>query len=71
MGPYASSGKYVASGEFFNNYPIYTGPNGSTYWKIYYRSGGVWAGNWVLNGNVHEDAHGVVAYFNTLFSPKI
>ena len=71
MGPYSSSGKYVASGEFFDGYPVYTGPNGSTYWKIYYRSGGAFAGHWVLNGNVHEDAHGTVAYFDNLFSPKI
>ena len=70
-GPYASSGKYVASGEFFDGYPVYTGPNGSTYWKIYYRSGGFAAGHWVLNGNVHENAHGTVAKFDNLFAPKI
>ena len=65
-GPYGSSGKYVASGQFFNNYPVYTGPNGSTYWKIYVRK----AGHWVLNGNVHEDWHGTVAYMHSLFSPN-
>lgn len=70
-GPYASSGKYVASGQFFNNYPVYTGPNGSTYWKIYVRSEGPAAGKWVLNGNVHEDWHGTVAYMDSLFSPLI
>lgn len=70
-GPYASSGKYVASGDFFNNYPIYTGPNGKTRWKIYVRSQGSLAGKWVLNGNVHEDMHGVVAYMDSLFSPLI
>ena len=70
-GPYASSGKYVASGEFFDGYPVYTGPNGSTYWKIYYKNTGAGTGNWVLNGNVHHDWHGTVAYFDTLFSPKI
>ena len=70
-GPYGSSGKYVASSQYFNSYPVYTGPNGSTYWKIYYRSGGFAAGHWVLNGNVHENAHGTVAKFDNLFAPKI
>ena len=70
-GPYASSGKYIASGEYFNDYPVYTGANGRTYWKIYYRSGGFFAGHWVLNGNVHENAHGTVAKFDNLFAPKI
>ena len=70
-GPYSSSGKYVASGEFFNNYPIYTGPNDRTYWKIYVRSQGPAAGKWVLNGNVHENWHGTVAYMDSLFSPLI
>ena len=70
-GPYASSGKYVASGQYFNNYPVYTGPNGSTYWKIYVRSQGPAAGKWVLNGNVHEDWHGTVAYMDSLFSPLV
>ena len=57
--------------NFFNNYPVYTGPNGSTYWKIYVRSEGPAAGKWVLNGNVHEDWHGTVAYMDSLFSPLI
>jgi hypothetical protein len=70
-GPYSSSGKYVASGEFYNDYPIYTGPNGRTYWKIYYRSKGTFAPHWVLNGNVHDNAHGTQAYFDHLFSPLI
>ena len=70
-GPYASSGKYVASGDFFNSYPIYTGPDGSTFWKIYVRSQGPAAGKWVLNGNVHEDWHGTVAYMDSLFSPLV
>ena len=66
-GPYASSGKYVATGELYNGYPVYTGPNGSTYWKVYRHD----TGYWVLNGNVHSDWHGTVAYMNNLFSPKI
>ena len=54
MGPHGSSGKYVASGEFLNGYPVYTGANGSTYWTIYYQSGEyeASAGNWVLIANV-------------------
>ena len=70
-GPYASSGEYVATDEMYSGYPIYTGPSGSTYWKIYYREAGAFAGNWVLNGNVHNEHGGTVAYFATLFSPKI
>lgn len=70
-GPYASTGKYIASGEFYDGYPVYTGPDGSTYWKIYYRASGAFSVNWVLNGNVHANQHGTVAYWPTLFTGKI
>ena len=70
-GPYGSSGKYTATGQLYNGYPIYNGPGTSTYWKIYLRSSGPAAGKWVLNGNVHENWHGTVAYMDTLFSPKV
>lgn len=69
-GPYSSSGKYVASGQIFNGYPVYTGPNGSTYWKIYVKKVGE-GYKWVLNGNVHNEWHGTVAYMDRLFSPLI
>ena len=49
------------------------GPDCDTYWKIYLSGPGASAfpGKWVLNGNVHEELHGTVAYFDSLYSPSI
>ena len=74
-GPYGSSGKYVVSSELYNKYPVYTGPNGTTENKFYLRGPGasVLPGKWVLSGTgeVHDKWHGVIAYFDSLFSPSI
>ena len=60
--PYASNGsagEYLASGQIYNNAPVYQRVAGSTIWSLYKRANGKWH---VDFNAVSEDWDGTVAY---------
>ena len=69
-GVYSSktNGVWSASGEIYNERPVYKGGNNNN-WSVYYRAK---LSKWVLDFNdVSEDWDGTVAVQSTLFATEV